>query len=114
MPRSALGSWPVMSQLMVVGADSEVCSKVTWPETLESPRMTATAAEEKSVGWLNGQTASMQSGMDADKSEGTPPLQSCASRGGGLGLRLTSFNHFDGLIDVEREVMDKSIRRDGS
>ncbi len=42
MPRSALGSWPVMSQEMVVGDDSELCSKVTWPVIFESPRMTAT------------------------------------------------------------------------
>ena len=42
MPRLALGSWPVMSQVMVVGADSDSCTKVTVPETLESPRTTAT------------------------------------------------------------------------
>lgn len=41
-PRSAFGSWPVISQVMVVGLDSEACSKVTVPLTLESPRRTAT------------------------------------------------------------------------
>lgn len=45
MPRLALASLPVMSQVMVVGADSEACSKVTVPETLESPRTTATVVE---------------------------------------------------------------------
>lgn len=42
MPRSAEASWPVMSYEMVVGADSDDCSKVTVPPTLESPRRTAT------------------------------------------------------------------------
>lgn len=42
-PRFALGSWPERSQEMVVGSDSELCSKVTVPATLESPRRTATA-----------------------------------------------------------------------
>lgn len=42
MPRLALASWPVMSHEMVVGADSEACSKVTVPVILESPRTTAT------------------------------------------------------------------------
>lgn len=42
MPRLALASWPEMSQVTVVGADSDSCSKVTVPETLESPRTTAT------------------------------------------------------------------------
>lgn len=37
MPRLALLSWPVRSHEMVVGEDSEVCSKVTVPLTLESP-----------------------------------------------------------------------------
>ena len=45
MPRLALGSWPEMSQVTVVGVDSESCTKVTVPETLESPRTTATAGE---------------------------------------------------------------------
>lgn len=42
MPRFALASWPVISHETVVGADSDSCSKVTVPETLESPRTTAT------------------------------------------------------------------------
>ena len=42
MPRSALASLPVMFHVMVVSADSEACSKVTVPLTLESPRRTAT------------------------------------------------------------------------
>lgn len=42
MPRSALASWPVMSQVIVVGLLSDDCSKVTWPLTFESPRRTAT------------------------------------------------------------------------
>jgi hypothetical protein len=41
-PRLALASLPVMSQEMVVGADSDSCTRVTVPETLESPRTTAT------------------------------------------------------------------------
>lgn len=42
IPRSAVASWPEISQEMSVGEDSEVCSKVTVPLTLESPRRTAT------------------------------------------------------------------------
>ena len=42
MPRSALGSLPVMSHVMVVGDDSDSCSKVTVPVTFESPRRVAT------------------------------------------------------------------------
>ena len=41
-PRLALGSLPLMLYWMVVGDDSEACSKVTVPLTLESPRRTAT------------------------------------------------------------------------
>ena len=41
-PRLALASLPVMSQVMVVGEFSSACSKVTVPETLESPRRTLT------------------------------------------------------------------------
>jgi hypothetical protein len=37
-----------MSYVMVVGEDSEDCSNVTCPETLESPRMTATMGERVS------------------------------------------------------------------
>lgn len=47
MPRSALASWPVMFQEMVVGADSDSCSKVTVPLTLESPRRTATRCRDE-------------------------------------------------------------------
>ena len=46
MPRWALASLPVISQLMVVLEDSDDCSKVTVPLTLESPRRTATIAVE--------------------------------------------------------------------
>ena len=42
MPRSASESLPVMSYEMFVGEDSEDCSNVMVPETLESPRRTAT------------------------------------------------------------------------
>ena len=42
MPRSALASLPVTFQEIWVSADSEACSKVTVPLTLESPRITAT------------------------------------------------------------------------
>lgn len=35
-----------MSQLMVVGDDSDDCSKVMVPVTLESPRRTATRRED--------------------------------------------------------------------
>jgi hypothetical protein len=42
MPRLALASWPVMFHEMVVGEDSEACSKVTVPVIFESPRMNAT------------------------------------------------------------------------
>lgn len=45
MPRLALASLPVMSQVMVVGADSDSCSKTTEPVTLESPRTTATGSQ---------------------------------------------------------------------
>ena len=46
MPRSALGSLPVISHVMVVGEDSEACSKVTVPVIFESPRTVATMIEE--------------------------------------------------------------------
>lgn len=42
MPRFALGSLPVMFHVMVVGVDSDACSKVTVPEIFESPRTVAT------------------------------------------------------------------------
>ena len=42
MPRLALASWPLRSQETVVGPPSDSCTKVTVPETLESPRTTAT------------------------------------------------------------------------
>lgn len=45
MPRSALGSLPVTSHVMVVGEDSDSCSKVTVPVTFESPRRVATTTE---------------------------------------------------------------------
>lgn len=41
-PLKAFGSQPVISQLIVVGSDSELCSKLTTPVTLESPLITAT------------------------------------------------------------------------
>jgi len=47
-PRFALASLPVMSQVTLVGADSDSCSKMTLPVTLESPRRTATARDETS------------------------------------------------------------------
>ena len=40
---SAEASLPVMSYVIVVGPPSLACSKVTVPETLESPRTTATS-----------------------------------------------------------------------
>lgn len=46
IPRSALASWPWMSQVTVVGDDSESCSKVTVPLMAVSPRMVATVMEE--------------------------------------------------------------------
>lgn len=45
MPRSAEASLPLISYEMDVGEDSDVCSKVTVPETLESPRRTATVGK---------------------------------------------------------------------
>lgn len=53
MPRLALGSWPVMSQLMVVGDDSESCSKTTVPLMLESPRTTATVCVRRVSDFLD-------------------------------------------------------------
>jgi hypothetical protein len=47
MPRSALASLPVMSHVMVVGEDSEDCSKVTVPVIFESPRTVATMMDRK-------------------------------------------------------------------
>lgn len=47
MPRSALASLPLMFHEMVVGADSDSCSKVTVPLTVESPRTTATVFVQK-------------------------------------------------------------------
>lgn len=52
-PRLALASLPVMSQEMVVGADSDSCTRVTVPETLESPRTTATAGKRTDVSELS-------------------------------------------------------------
>jgi hypothetical protein len=48
-PRLALASLPVMSQVMVVGELSDSCSSTTVPETLESPRRTATARRIKTL-----------------------------------------------------------------
>jgi hypothetical protein len=45
MPRSALGSLPVISHVMIVGEDSDSCSKVTVPVTFESPRRVATTMQ---------------------------------------------------------------------
>ena len=54
MPRSAEASLPLISYEMVVGEDSEDCSKVTVPPTVESPRSTATTDGIKiSYGSLN-------------------------------------------------------------
>lgn len=52
-PRLALASLPVMSQEMVVGADSDSCTRVTVPETLESPRTTATAGKRTDISELS-------------------------------------------------------------
>lgn len=41
-PLKALGSFPVISQEIIVGSASEACSKVTIPETFLSPLTTAT------------------------------------------------------------------------
>lgn len=46
-----------MSHEMVVGADSEACSKVTVPEILESPRTTATARHHEQISNGSLQTA---------------------------------------------------------
>ena len=43
-PRLALASLPVMSQVTVVGAASDSCSKTTVPATLASPRRTQTVS----------------------------------------------------------------------
>lgn len=51
-PRLALASLPVISQEMVVGADSDSCTRVTVPETLESPRTTATAGQGTGISQL--------------------------------------------------------------
>ena len=48
-PRFALASLPVKSQVTVVGADSEACSKVMVPATFESPRTVATVAREHKI-----------------------------------------------------------------
>jgi len=48
-PRFALASLPVKSQVTVVGADSEACSKVMVPATFESPRTVATVAGEHKI-----------------------------------------------------------------
>lgn len=69
MPRWALGSWPVMSQEMVVGSDSEACSKVTVPLILASPRTTQTVCPsgekvsdrvESNGGWLHASGRKIQ------------------------------------------------------
>jgi hypothetical protein len=49
MPRSALGSFPVISHVMVVGEDSDSCSNVTVPVIFESPRTVATTNEEHQI-----------------------------------------------------------------
>lgn len=43
---SADASLPLISYVMVVASPSELCSNVTVPETLESPRRTATGRLE--------------------------------------------------------------------
>lgn len=68
MPRSALASWPVMSHEMVVGADSEVCSKITCPVIFESPRMTATGEKNgcQQDGHVWGRVRQMEGSLEVD------------------------------------------------
>lgn len=49
IPRRAFGSLPLMFHVIVVGADSDSCSKVTVPLTVESPRTVATKSMLTSV-----------------------------------------------------------------
>jgi hypothetical protein len=60
MPRLALASWPEMSHVMVVAADSEVCSKVTVPVTLESPRTTATSYQVHGLAQIRSRRGEME------------------------------------------------------
>jgi len=53
-----------MSQVTVVGEDSEACSKVTCPVTLESPRRTATVGMAQVSGFALAIWVT-----DADKTE---------------------------------------------
>lgn len=75
MPRSAEGSLPLMLYLIVVGEDSEACSKVTVPPTEESPRRTATMTP--------GMKGRRQHGVDIDARNGLKGRQSGGKRGVG-------------------------------
>lgn len=81
-PRLALASLPVMSQEMVVGADSDSCTRVTVPETLESPRTTATTGQGADVSELfthsRGGLGSREG--SEDDLQGKPPQRRSSSR----------------------------------
>ena len=72
MPRLALASLPVMSQLILVGADSESCSKVTVPATLEA--VPCRARQWAPRGWsMPGEAAAGEpTGREMTTSVGAP------------------------------------------
>jgi hypothetical protein len=105
MPRSALESWPEMSQVMVVGEDSEVCSKVTWPVIFESPRMTATGGENVSRGDYLGRRSVASTAGTGELRDSSAQLRCAMMLTNGRRrslidsskqgeVRLTCFDHF--------------------
>lgn len=67
MPRSAEASQPLMSYEMDVGEDSDDCSNVTVPETLESPRRTATVDGKGLVSYLHHHEFDLLEGVKEDR-----------------------------------------------
>lgn len=78
-PRLALASLPVMSQEMVVGADSDSCTRVTVPETLESPRTTATAGKRTDISELSRHSGAGSGSREGPRGDLQAKPQRCSS-----------------------------------
>jgi hypothetical protein len=91
MPRLALASWPVMFHEMVVGEDSEACSKVTVPVIFVSPRMKATMQDHHQYG--SGKSNPSKRSCQRDSNE-------TLLRGSGLGGTHPGALHIHSVINV--------------